>query len=377
VQQKGSCRKDVLAELKKFRAQDQHYTDGRILCSMCTKPHPIAKKAYELFFDTNLGDQGLFPATAQIEHEVVAQLGSILHKEDAAGFVVSGGTEANLLALLVARNTANIAYPEVVLPESIHFSFTKNCSLLNLKPVYASLDEQFKVKASAVEKLVNKKTIAIVGTAGTAELGAVDPISELSEIALRHQVHLHVDAAFGGLVLPFLTSRIKFDFQLDGVKSLTVDPHKMGMAAIPAGGILFKNPQMIDSLKTETPYLSDKAQYTFVGTRTGASAASAWAVFKKLGFEGFRKVVGGCMKNTNFLAEGIKEAGFSLLCKPSLNIISFQGKNTKNLADNLWRKGWFVSYIPRYDCIRIVVMPHLKRKNAWAFLKTLKEMEKL
>jgi tyrosine decarboxylase / aspartate 1-decarboxylase len=377
VQPKGTCRKDVLAELKKRQLHDSCYEDGRILGSMCTKPHPIAKKAFEMYFESNLGDPGLFPATAQLEREVVAQLGSLLHKEDAAGFVVSGGTEANLLALLAARNTAKITCPEVVLPESAHFSFTKTCSLLNLKPVFAPLNDAFRVKASAVEKLVNKHTIAIVGTAGTAELGAVDPIDELSEIALQHQLHLHVDAAFGGLVIPFLTSKIPFDFRLEGVKSLTVDPHKMGMAAIPAGGILFRNPQMLDCLKTETPYLTDMTQHTFVGTRTGASAASAWAVFKELGFEGFQTVVEGCTKNTEILSEGIKEAGFNLLCKPTLNIIAFQSQNTKNLADNLWRRGWFISYIPRYDCIRIVVMPHFKRKHILAFLKTLKENEKL
>ena len=150
----------------------------------------------------------------------------------------------------------------------------------------------FRVNPSEVEKLVNKNTVAIVGTAGTAELGAIDPIDELSEIALRHNVPLHVDAAFGGLVIPFLTEhKSNLIFNLEGVKSITVDPHKMGMAAIPAGGILFKDPQMLDFIKTETPYLTDKTQYTFVGTRTGASAASAWAVFKALGMEGFQKVV--------------------------------------------------------------------------------------
>ena len=74
MQPKGSSRKDVLAELKKLHSQDRRYEDGKILCSMCTKPHPIAKKAYEMFFESNLGDQGLFPGTAQLENEVVAQL---------------------------------------------------------------------------------------------------------------------------------------------------------------------------------------------------------------------------------------------------------------------------------------------------------------
>ncbi len=60
--------------------------------------------------------------------------------ENCCGFIVSGGTEANLMALLAARNMVQVAQPEVVLPESAHFSFTKICNLLNFKPVYAGLD---------------------------------------------------------------------------------------------------------------------------------------------------------------------------------------------------------------------------------------------
>ena len=236
----------MLAELKKIREQDQRYDDGKILCSMCTKPHPIAEKAYQLFLNSNLGDPGLFPGSVQLEKEVINQLATLLHGENCVGFIVSGGTEANLLALLAARNMAHVSQPEVVLPESAHFSFTKICNLLNLKPVYAGLDSSFRVDFSSVEKCVNKNTVAIVGTAGTAELGAVDPIEELSQIALEHNVWLHVDAAFGGLVIPFLkNAKFKFDFNLEAVKSMTVDPHKMGMAAIPAGGIIFRDSQSL------------------------------------------------------------------------------------------------------------------------------------
>ncbi len=238
-------------------------------------------------------------------------LATLLQRENAAGFVVSGGTEANLMALLAARNMANINQPEVVLPKSVHFSFTKICNLLNLKPVYAELDSSFRVDTSEIEKCINKNTIAIVGTAGTAELGVVDPIDKLSEIALRHRIYLHVDAAFGGLIIPFLPNpKPTFDFSLEGVKSITVDPHKMGMAAIPAGGILFKDAKTLDYLKTETPYITDKVQYTFAGTRSGAAVASAWAVFKALGMEGFKKIVGTCMKNTKLLAEWRRKSWF-------------------------------------------------------------------
>jgi len=379
LQAKGLSRKQVLAELKKIRRRDQQYDDGKILCSMCTKPHPMAIKAYRLFLTSNLGDPGLFPGSVQLEEEVINELATLLHGKNCVGHLVSGGTEANLLALLAARNMAHVNAPEVVLPESAHFSFTKICNLLNLKPVYAGLDGSFRVDPLKVEKCVCQRTVAIVGTAGTSELGVVDPIEKLSPVALEHKVWLHVDAAFGGLVIPFLAdAKLNFDFALEAVESITVDPHKMGMAAIPAGGIIFRDRKALDCLKTETPYLTDQYQYTFVGTRTGAAAASTWAVFRSLGMEGFKKVVGNCMKTTRLFAEGLTSAGFKLVVEPTLNIVSFRSNHgTKRLAEKLRQQGWFVSYVPRYDCIRIVVMPHVKKQHASAFLKDLTRIEKL
>ncbi len=363
----------MLSDLKKMHALDQKYSDGKILCSMCTSPHPIAKQAYEMFSESNLGDPGLFLGIAQLEKEIIAQLSTLLHGKGAVGSVVSGGTEANLLALLAARNMAHVEEPEVILPRSAHFSFQKICSMLKLKPVYAKLDNAFAVDVSEVEKSISKNTVAVVGTAGTAELGVVDPIVDLAKVAADHDVPLHVDAAFGGLILPFLDAKSDFDFNLEPVKSITVDPHKMGMSAIPAGGILFRDAKALDFVKTETPYLTDRYQYTFVGTRSGAAVASAWAVFKYLGMEGFRKIVGECMETTKVFADGIEAAGCKLVVKPTLNIVAFRSGDTAGLAERLRKLGWFISYVPRYDCIRVVVMPHVRREHALAFLKDLSE----
>ncbi len=374
----GASKKSVSDKLKQIRKQDQMYDNGRILCSMCTKPHPIAQKAYEMFLNSNLGDPGLFPGSVKLEKEVINQLATLLHGKKCSGFIVSGGTEANLMALLAARNMARVDQPEVVLPESAHFSFTKICKMLNTKPVYASLDGSFRVDPSSVKKCISKNTVAIVGTAGTAELGVVDPMEKLSRIAKEHNLYFHVDAAFGGLVIPFLANvKIDFDFNLPTVQSITVDPHKMGMAAIPAGGIIFRNNKTLDSIKTETTYLTDRFQYTIAGTRSGGSAASAWAVLNHLGVVGFKKIVGKCMINSKLLADGLVNSGFQLVTEPPLNIVAFRTQNTKRLAENLWQKGWFVSYVPRYDCIRLVLMPHVKRRHVLAFLKEVNETQKL
>ncbi len=339
---------------------------------MCTAPHPIAKKAYELYFEANLGDSGLFPASAELEREAIAQLAALLNSTQACGFIVSGGTEANLLALAAAKNQAKTPSPEVVLGENAHFSFTKICRLLSIKPVYAPLDNKMRVDASAVEGLVKENTVAVIGTVGSAEFGAVDPIEALAQIAQKHSLPLHVDAAFGGLVVPFLSNKKScFDFTLASVQSITIDPHKMGFAAIPAGGILFRNPAVLETLKTQTPYLSDSCHYTFVGTRSGAAAASVWAVFSVLGRGGYAKKVQGCMEKTCFLAQKLVEAGYSLVVAPELNVVAFRSQNTKALAEKLWQLGWFVSYNPRYDCIRIVIMPHNKKKHLEDFFAVL------
>jgi len=377
---KGLPKETIITELKKALEQDSKYSDGKILCSMCTRPHPIAKIAHRLFLESNLGDPGLFLGSLRLEREVIRKLAAFLNGEGSVGFLVSGGTEANLMALLAARNMKNIGSPEVVLPESAHFSFTKICGLLGLKPVYAGLDDSYRVDGASVEKCLTSKTVAMVGTAGTAELGAVDPISKLSEIAVKNEIYLHVDAALGGLIIPFLEpsdgSGLAFDFQLKGVKSVTVDPHKMGMTTLPAGGILFRNNTYIDSIKTETPYLTERHQHTIVGTRTGAAAAATWAVFETLGREGLQKITRQCIKLTRLIATKLEAFGYGLVVQPTLNIVAFRSSNSSLLHKKLLQRGWFVSYVPRLDCVRIVIMPHTKKNHVHAFLRDLRDVDR-
>jgi tyrosine decarboxylase/aspartate 1-decarboxylase len=371
----GRSRREVLTDLKKILAEDMKYEDGRVLSSMCTKPQPIAKTAYRMFSDSNLGDAGLFPGSCMLEQEVVRDLAELLNCKNGVGFVVSGGTEANLMALWAARNRANVGNPEVIVPESAHFSFQKICNVLGLKLIPAGLDSAFRVKPREVEKLIGPRTVAIVGTAGTSELGVVDPLPRMSEIALKHDVQLHVDAALGGLVIPFLEPedqlKLPFDFSLQGVKSLTVDPHKMAMSTIPAGTILFRDKTILECIKTRTPYLTQKAQFTFTGTRSGAPVAATWAVFESLGRDGFAKIVKRCMILTRFFSKEIEEAGLTLVVEPRLNIVAFRTPHSKQTAESLQQRGWSISYVPRLDCLRIVVMPHLRNRHLKAFLRDL------
>jgi tyrosine decarboxylase/aspartate 1-decarboxylase len=381
MQVKGVPEKTLLKELESRLQGDFTYNSGRIVGSMCTSSHPLAKKVYARFLEKNLGDSGLFLAAAQIEREAIQMLGTVLSNPKAAGHIVTGGTEANVLALWTAKKLAKEAKCEVIVPTSAHWSFDKAADLLGLKIVKAGLNERFQVDLEAVKKALNPKTIAIVGIAGTTGLGAVDPIDELSELALEKNLYLHVDAAFGGFVLPFLKDLgykvPDFDFAVRGVCSITVDPHKMGLAPIPAGGIVFRDESLRKTVSWKIPYLSggETEQATIVGTRSGASAIAVWTVMKHLGREGYRKIVRNCMRLTVKLAEEIpKIRNLSLVTEPTMNIIGLKSDvfDIRRIAEELRLRKWAISLFPSH--IRIVVMPHVKEQHIETLLQDLNEI---
>ncbi len=331
MDEKGISKDRVFELLKNYKKRDMTHKSGRILGSMCTCPHEVGLQAYTMFLESNLGDPGLFQGTKAMENEVIATLGELLGNGNVYGHIITGGTEANIMAMRAARNIRRIKDPEIIVPKSAHFSFKKAADILSLKLKEAQLDNDYRVDINSVKELISDNTVAIVGIAGTTELGKIDPIEELSDICNEKEIFLHVDAAFGGFSIPFLNQlgyhMPKFDFSLPGVSSVTIDPHKMGLAPIPTGGILFRDKSYLDVMNVETPYLTEENQSTIVGTRTGASTAATWALLKYLGDEGYQKIVKKCMELTHLLAGGIKDAGFQLVTEPQLNIVAFTGKN--------------------------------------------------
>jgi len=384
--EKGLPKSVILKELGKKLQRDLTYSSGKILGSMCTEPHSLAKQLYLQYLEKNLGDPGLFPASAELEQEAIRMLGSLLSNPNASGRIVSGGTEANILALWAARNLAKKERGEVIVPVSAHCSFDKASDLLNLKLIKVKLNHGFQMDVKAAEAAITPKTVAIVGVAGTTGLGVIDPIHELSEIALAHNIYLHVDAAFGGFVLPFLKelgfNAPDFDFKLAGVCSITVDPHKMGLAPIPAGGILFREASMTEAISMRVPYLAggETEQSTVMGTRPGASAIAVWALLMHLGREGYKAVVERCLMLTWKLVEGIQQIdGIDIVTQPTINVVGIKSDTIDVwlVAQELRKRDWAVSLFPGY--IRIVVMPHVKPSHIESFLedlgKTTKELK--
>ncbi len=348
---------------------------------MCTHAHSFAREVQTRFLDKNLGDAGLFPAVAELEKDSIQMIGSMLSNPRASGHIVTGGTEANVLALYAARKTAKKQKAEVIVPVSAHCSFDKAGDLLGIRIVKVPLKADFRVNVDKVRKAIGMNTIAIVGIAGTTGLGVVDPIDELSEIAAEKGLYMHVDAAFGGFVLPFLEDlgyeAPVFDFSCSGVRSMTVDPHKMGLAPIPAGGMLFRNEKLRNEIAWKIPYLAggEANQATFVGTRSGASIIAVWSLLKHLGREGYREVIAQCMECTHELVEDISHIeGIGLVIEPTMNVVGLKSDefDIVEIARRLRVRGWAVSLFPRH--IRIVMMPHVRKRHVHEFTKELSDV---
>jgi tyrosine decarboxylase/aspartate 1-decarboxylase len=269
--------------------------------------------------------------------------------------------------------------PEIIVPISAHFSFDKAADLLQLKLIKIGLNKNYQVDTKKLRNAITKNTIAIVGVAGSTDLGVVDPINELSNLAMSNGIHLHVDAAFGGFVIPFMKEigyQIpEFDFKLKGVSSITIDPHKMALAPIPSGGILFRNSETVQRISMRVPYLAggETLNTTLLGTRSGASAISVWALLKYMGRKKYRKIIEYCMELTKILANEIRKLNnANLIIDPVINVIGFtcHSINNKKAIYELRKRGWALSLFPNH--IRIVVMPHLNKQHIYDFLTDLK-----
>ncbi len=366
---KGLSEKDVLSLLNDARIKDNSY--DRVLSAMCTRPHPIAVKAHMQFIESNLGDFGLFPGTKELEEEVIKMMGDLLGDPDACGYITTGGTESNIQALRTARNLSDKDHPNVVVPSSAHFSFDKIADLLGIEVRKAALDSRFRADLDSMESLIDNDTIAVVGIAGSTEFGQIDPIDKLARLALSHGLFLHVDAAFGGFVIPFLDKKYDFDFSIKGVTSITADPHKMGMSTIPAGGLLFKEESCLLPLEIDTPYLTIRKQHSLTGTRSGAAVAAAYAVMMHLGKEGYKEEVDRCMKMTHRLVDGAREFGIQPLIDPVMNIAVLDVPHLDEVRKDLRAKGWFTSITRSPRAMRLIIMPHLSEEALEIFINDL------
>ncbi|MFD9935216.1 tyrosine decarboxylase MfnA [Streptomyces massasporeus] len=375
----GDSAADVRRRIATEMADDVPW--NRVLNSICTEPHPLGVEMASAAAHTNLGDVRIFRGTKRIERKVVELLLDLLGNPGGSGSLVSGGTEANLIAMLVARESARARgrltdRPEVVVSSTVHFSFTKVFGLLGLTPVVVPVDDSLRLPAAEVARRIGEHTVAVVATAGSSEFGVVDAVDEIGPVVAGREVHLHVDAATGGFIIPFARELghdlPQFDFTVDGVDSITIDPHKYGLANVPAGAILFRGAQDAGRFAVDSFFIDTPVHNTLLGTRPGAAAVSTYAVLEHLGRDGFRDLTRTNYEVTKYLVDGLRAAGHELFAEPQLNIVVVRMPHAVRISQLLESKGWIVSTSKRFgETLRLVVTRHVTPAMVDEFLPVL------
>ncbi|MEX2682698.1 MAG: tyrosine decarboxylase MfnA [Candidatus Sigynarchaeota archaeon] len=385
--ERGIPQSKILADIKKATAQDERYQTGHILGSMCTIPHEFAIKIASMFPEKNLGDPGLFPGTSKLEAETIQMIGDMLGDEHVVGNIVGGGSEANIIAMRVAKKyKENLEKPEVIAPETLHLSFIKAAELMGFKLRTIKLDSNFEFDIGEFERAINDNTIAVVGIAGTTSLGLVDPIDKMGKIieSKNANIYFHVDAAFGGFVLPFMRDLGHkfpgYDFSVPQVASMTCDPHKMGMNIIPSGSFILREHFYKDVLGFDIPYLAGGAfkHFNVMGTRPGNVVLACWGLMRHLGKEGFRAVVSECWENTLYLRKRLRELEryVEVAREPVINVLGIKSASSIQMNDidkELRKSGYYLGFFKNMNppIERIVIMPHVKPPVIDTFIDVL------
>ena len=336
-----------------------------VLSSMCTVPHPAAHDEAVRFLSSNPGDPATYQTIAKLEDEAVELLGEITDLDEPYGYITSGGTEANIQAVHAARNLAETDSPNLVAPESGHFSLTKAAEMLGVELRTVPVDDDYRADLEALEAAVDSDTVVVVGVAGTTEYGRVDPIAAMTDIAHDAGARMHVDASWGGFILPF--TEYEWSFADAPIDSMAIDPHKFGQAPAPAGGLLARDRATVDALAVDTPYLETTSQATLTGTRSGAGVAGALAAMESLWSAGYRQQYRDQQANAEYLASELQARGIETV-EPTLPLVA--AELAPGTFESLREVDWRISRTASGE-LRVVCMPHVTREGLESFVSDL------
>ncbi|MBS4028847.1 MAG: aminotransferase class I/II-fold pyridoxal phosphate-dependent enzyme [Ignavibacteriales bacterium] len=218
---------------------------------------------------------GLFfasPGSVRLENMLIDWMASIIgYPKSSAGNLTSGGSIANLIGIVTARDAKNLKAKDfeksvLYLSEQVHHSVDKAIRIAGLKECvwrYVPLDENYRMKADELEKQIveDKKNglnpFLVIASAGTTNTGSVDPIETIGEIASKYNLWFHLDAAYGGFFA--LCDEGKKVLRGMGTSdSITIDPHKGLFLPYGLGTILVKDKmKMYESHYYLASYLQD------------------------------------------------------------------------------------------------------------------------
>lgn len=364
IPQVGINWQDLLLEVRsQVLPRSLNLNNPRYMGHMDSTPLAITVWADALAsaINNNMLSSELAPLFTQLEADLMSWFGQLFGLGDKSfGTLTSGGSLANITALLVARN---YKIPSIkskglenklvaLISDAAHTSFDKGMNVIglgskNLIRVETNALGQIKpevLEAKIQEQLNLGKIPFFIGAiAGTTITGAIDNIAAVGEIAKKYNCWFHVDAAYGGAAI----LSPKWKYLLSGIEqadSITFNPQKWMWVARTCAMFLVKDRQhLINGFDNTLPYMADNSlnfgNFTLQGTRR-TDSLKLWLALRSLGLDGYAQLVNNSMDKAQALRVWVDNSvDLELVCEPTINIVCMRSLNP-NLDNATLRQKW-------------------------------------
>eukprot|EP00794_Sanderia_malayensis_P016658 gene16658-18348_t len=349
---------EIDTEIKKMSAMSKYnWHDGFVSGTVYQggKDHSAyLTKVYGQFAWSNPLHADIFPEIRKMEAEVVRMCISMFNgNENCCGTMTIGGTESIVLACKAYRDRGyarGIKKPEIVAATTAHAAFDKAAHYFNMKLVHVPIDKKtFQCDMKAMRRAINGNTVLIVGSCTNFPHGIIDPIEEMSKLAVRYNIGLHVDSCLGGFLVPFMKKAgfdlPLFDFRLPGVSSISADTHKYGYSPKGSSIIMYNSQDLRHYQFHVAPNWSGGmyASATIPGSRSGGLIAATWAAIMLYGEQGYVDCTRKIVKTRQFIERELRKIeGLVILGEPQVSIVAFASNHFDifRLSTALTGKGW-------------------------------------
>eukprot|EP00116_Pleurobrachia_bachei_P009084 sb/3469346/ len=220
----------------------------------------------------------------------------------------------------------------------------------------------YAVNPADVARAVNSNTVCIVGSAPQYPHGIMDDFVALSEIAVRHDIGLHVDACLGGFLIPFMEDAgyplPLFDFRLPGVTAVSIDTHKYGYTYKGSSVVLYRSFEMFGHQITSTSDWAGGvyASPSVAGSRPGANIAVTWASMMSFGHKGYVAATKEVINGARYFIQGLQKIeGIKVMGRPEVSCVAWTSDvfNIYNMSSDLSSKGWNLAVL-QFPAVRSV-----------------------
>ena len=329
---------------------------------------PQADRLMAESFDKNMIDKDEYPQTAEIERRCVSMVSDLFNAPGAAvGASTIGSSEAVMLAGLAMKwrwrarrgiGAADAQRPNLVLGTNVQVVWEKFCKYWDVEPRYLPMAPgRYAITPEQVVGALDENTIGVVAILGSTFTGEYEPIGAIHDALAAHNeangmaVPLHVDAASGGFVAPFLQPHLEWDFRLPWVKSINVSGHKYGLTYPGIGFVVWRDAaDLPEDLVFHVNYLGgDMPTFTLNFSRPGNQVVGQYFNFVRLGRAGYTSIMEtlrdvamdlsaqiGALGPFELITDGSEMPVFAVQCKADTPYTVF------DVSDHLRRDGWQV-----------------------------------